>query len=176
MKELGLGISQTDLDKLVNVSIIVHASASVRFDDPLRDAIFVNVRSTRELLNLALGLTKLQAFVHVSTAFCNCDHAVIQEKIYPEHANWKTMIKLAETTDSNLLDILAPKIMDKLVNTYLFTKGLAENICKDFADRLPIIIYRPAIVLAAEAEPYSGWIDNLNGVMFVYNYNLQTKK
>lgn len=48
-------------------------------------------------------------------------------------------------------------------NTYVFTKGLAENICEDYKDRLPIVIFRPAIVTGIENEPLPGWVANFNG-------------
>lgn len=48
-------------------------------------------------------------------------------------------------------------------NTYTFTKGLAEQIAYDFKERLPIVIYRPSIVISALNEPMPGWIENFNG-------------
>lgn len=48
-------------------------------------------------------------------------------------------------------------------NTYTYTKGLAEQICNDYKDQLPISIFRPSIVISTEKEPVPGWIDNFNG-------------
>lgn len=48
-------------------------------------------------------------------------------------------------------------------NTYVFTKGLAENLCEAYKDRLPIVIFRPAIVTGIEHEPLPGWVANFNG-------------
>lgn len=162
--KLALGISPTDRELLKNVSIIVHASASVRFDDPLSEAIFTNLRSTREIIDLALTLPKLVAFVHVSTAYSNVDYKVIEEKVYPPHGDWKKAINIAETMDSEVFTIFTPHFTDFLPNTYLYTKQLAEQICKDYSDQLPIVIFRPSIVTGAEYEPIMGWIDNFNGI------------
>lgn len=160
----GLGMSDFDKKQLKNVSVIIHASACVRFDDPLRDAIFTNVRSTRDLLELAITMKKLVVFVHVSTTYCNADYKVIEEKIYPPHADWRKSIDIAETLDSYQLDILTKKYTDFLPNTYVFTKGLAEEVCNDYKDRVPIIIYRPAIISGGEREPIPGWSDNFNNI------------
>lgn len=165
MQASSLGISASDLPRLQNVSIVIHASASVRFDDPLKDAIRTNVQSTYEIIQLCLSLKKLDAFVHISTAFCNADFKVIEEKIYPKHGDWRAAIKLAENVDDLTLNTLTTKYTDFLPNTYLYTKGLAENICNEYKDQIPIVIYRPAIVTGAEVEPIPGFVDNFNGVV-----------
>uniref|UniRef100_A0A336M7X6 Fatty acyl-CoA reductase n=1 Tax=Culicoides sonorensis TaxID=179676 RepID=A0A336M7X6_CULSO len=160
-----LGISPPDITRLENVSIMIHSSASVRFDDELKDAILTNVRSTYEMVRIGLTLKKLDAFIHISTAFCNSDYKVIEEKIYPEHGDWKKAIKLALNMDRDILNSLTMKLTDFLPNTYLYTKGLAENICNDFKEHLPIVIYRPAIVTGCEVEPIPGFVDNFNGIV-----------
>lgn len=54
MTELRLGLSDEDYNYLVkNVSIIFHVAASVRFDESIRDATIMNVRGTREVVELA---------------------------------------------------------------------------------------------------------------------------
>lgn len=49
------------------------------------------------------------------------------------------------------------------LNTYLYTKALAENVCKAYQDKIPIVIYRPSIVLSKAIPPLPGWTSNLNG-------------
>jgi len=58
------------------VNIVYHAAASVRFDDTLKDAIFLNTRGTREVAKLALETKNLEVFVHVSTTYCHTDKQV----------------------------------------------------------------------------------------------------
>lgn len=54
MTELRLGLSDEDFDYLVNnVSIIFHVAASVRFNESIKDATIMNVRGTREVVELA---------------------------------------------------------------------------------------------------------------------------
>ncbi|XP_055680430.1 putative fatty acyl-CoA reductase CG5065 [Lutzomyia longipalpis] len=160
---LNMGISEEDIRAMENVSIVFHVAASVRFDDPLKDAILMNARGTREVCRFAERLQNLKVMMHVSTSYCNPDWHDIEEKIYPPYADWKKAIKIAETYDQELLDILAPKYTSFQPNTYTFTKSLAEQIINDFKEKLPLIIFRPSIVISAVSEPMPGWIDNFNG-------------
>lgn len=107
--QLKLGLSEEDMKRLSNVSIIFHAAASVRFDDPLKTAILLNTRGTRELMEVALNFKQLKALVHVSTTYSNPDILNIEEKIYPPHGNWRKMIQIAETFDVETLDSLGAK-------------------------------------------------------------------
>ncbi|XP_055711091.1 putative fatty acyl-CoA reductase CG5065 [Phlebotomus papatasi] len=160
---LQMGISEDDVRAMENVSIVFHVAASVRFDDPLKDAILMNARGTREVCRFAEKLQHLKVMMHVSTSYCNPDWHDIEEKIYPPYADWEKAIKIAETYDKELLDILAPKYTSFQPNTYTFTKSLAEQIINDFKEKLPVIIFRPSIVISAVSEPMPGWIDNFNG-------------
>lgn len=160
---LKLGLSDADITAISNVSIIFHAAASVRFDDSLKDAIIMNTRGTHELLLLATQLKQIKSIVHVSTTYCNPDYKVIQEEIYPPKADWRTAIKMAEQFDEELIDVVTLKFTSYAPNTYTFTKSLAEQCVKEYSDRLPIIIFRPSIVISTLDEPMPGWIDNFNG-------------
>lgn len=56
----GLGLLPADREMLIEkVSIIFHVAASVRFDENLRDAIFNNTRSTRDICILAKEMKNL---------------------------------------------------------------------------------------------------------------------
>lgn len=142
-----LGISQEDRQILIeNVDIIYHCAASIRFDDPLFKAILVNVRSTRDIIELAQEAKHLKAFVHVSTAYCNADKRLVEEKIYPPHGNWREAITLAEEADKNVLECLTPKYIQPLHNTYTYAKSLAEHVVNDLCHgKIPTAIVRPTI-------------------------------
>jgi len=107
--ELNLGIGADDREKLKSCTVIFHAAASVRFDDPLRDAILMNTRGTREVCNLARSMPNLRALVHVSTAYIQPKNFYVQEKIYPTEGDWQTYIKYAENFDDDLLNFLSLK-------------------------------------------------------------------
>ena len=48
-----------------------------------RDALEQNTQSVKNMLEFAKQCHNLQSFVHVSTAYSNCDLQDIEEKIYP---------------------------------------------------------------------------------------------
>jgi len=55
-----LGLSAADRQTLVErVTIIIHTAASVRFNDSLKYAIFVNTRATRDICILAQNMKNL---------------------------------------------------------------------------------------------------------------------
>lgn len=60
VQEVALGLSPEDRKTLTeNVNMIYHAAASIRFDDPLKKAVFLNVRGTKFMLELAKQCTNL---------------------------------------------------------------------------------------------------------------------
>ncbi|XP_017779531.1 PREDICTED: fatty acyl-CoA reductase 1 [Nicrophorus vespilloides] len=170
--QLGLGISAEDRELLKrNVNIIYHAAASVRFDQPLNEAIIMNTRGTLEACKLALEMKNLELFMHVSTAYCHTSltRKVIEEKIYPPYADWRKSIEIAENMDPHTLQILSNLYMSGFPNTYTFTKSLAENVVYDLLNNVvPNIILRPSIVTSAEKDPLPGWIDNFNGPVGIF--------
>ncbi|XP_052860472.1 putative fatty acyl-CoA reductase CG5065 [Anopheles cruzii] len=160
---IGLGLSAEDRDRMQSVSVIFHVAASVRFDDPLKSAILLNTRGTRELVRFAEQLPDLRVLMHISSTYSNPDRYVIEEEVYPAYADWRETIRIAEEFDEQTLDVLAPKYMGFLPNTYVFTKSLAEQIVHEYRDRLPMILFRPSIVISSMKDPIPGWMDNFNG-------------
>lgn len=163
--ERGLGLCDNDKEELCNnVAVVFHAAACVRFDDPLSSAVLLNVRGTKELLDLARSMKKLECFQYVSTAYSTpkLNDDKIEEVLYPQQYDWRTLINIAER-DGNLLNILQDKILTVHPNTYTFTKAVAENMLQQTKDNLPVVIFRPSVVTGALQEPEPGWIDNLNG-------------
>ena len=59
--------------------------------------------------------------------------------------------------------IFFPLFRGEHPNTYVFTKGLAEQLILDKGQNLPLAVVRPSIVVAAWKYPVKGWVDNLNG-------------
>lgn len=60
LSKIRLGLSNDDYNMLVeNVSIVFHVAATVRFDEPIQDSIFKNVRGTREVAHLARQMKNL---------------------------------------------------------------------------------------------------------------------
>jgi nucleoside-diphosphate-sugar epimerase len=70
----GLGISHDQGQLLLNeTNIVFHCAATLRLEAKLKDAIDMNTTGTRRLLDFCKNMKQLNAFLHLSTAFCNCD-------------------------------------------------------------------------------------------------------
>ncbi|XP_049840533.1 fatty acyl-CoA reductase 1-like [Schistocerca gregaria] len=146
-----------------DVSVVFHCAASVRFDDSLRNAVNTNVVGTKRLLQLAEQLPNLQVFVYISTSFCHSDHQVIEERLYPAKADPEKVMNIVSSMDDDLLELITPKMLGNLPNTYALTKNLTEELVARYSDRLPIVIARPSIVGPVWKEPLEGWAANING-------------
>lgn len=123
-----------------------HCAASIRFDEHLTDAILSSVRSSREIVNLALEMKQLKAYIHVSTGYCNADKRTVEEKLYPVHGNWRDAIYLAENEISDAGYFLSEKYIHPLPNTYAYAKSLAEHVVNDLCSgKIPAAIVRPTM-------------------------------
>ncbi|XP_015781650.1 fatty acyl-CoA reductase 1 [Tetranychus urticae] len=161
----GLGISQEKLELLQSeVSVVIHSAATVRFNEILREAVNINILGTRRMLTLAKSLPKIEAFVHVSTSYGNCNLKSIDEKVYPQKISPQHLIDLVEWMSDDIIEDILPKLLDGRPNTYTLTKSLAETLITEESGNLPIAILRPSIVTSAFQEPFTGWIDNINNV------------
>jgi alcohol-forming fatty acyl-CoA reductase len=81
----------------------------------------------------------------------------------PPYSDWKEAIRIAENTDEDVLNVLTPKFINFMPNTYTFSKNLSEQCIKEYEDKLPLVIFRPSIVISTMKDPIAGWMDNFNG-------------
>ncbi|XP_023179611.1 putative fatty acyl-CoA reductase CG5065 isoform X2 [Drosophila hydei] len=159
-----LGLSGDSLKHVVeNTNIVFHMAATLKLEGNLRDAIDMNLLGTQRALNVAKDMKQLEAFVHLSTAFCNCDQEVMYEKVYEFPHKPEDLMRLAEWMDVKTLDAITPDLLKPHPNTYTYSKRLAELLVRDHYETMPVIIARPSIVSPAAYEPLPGWVDNLNG-------------
>uniref|UniRef100_A0A670XR59 Fatty acyl-CoA reductase n=1 Tax=Pseudonaja textilis TaxID=8673 RepID=A0A670XR59_PSETE len=160
-----LAISSEDMEELVSeVNVIFHCAATVRFDEPLKDALLLNVMGTQQLLELAHQMKNLKALIHVSTAFSNCNRENIEEVIYPVPVEPKKLLELVAWMDGSLIEAITPNLIGDWPNTYTFSKALTEHLIQQEKGDLNVAIVRPSIVGASWQEPFPGWIDNFNSV------------
>uniref|UniRef100_A0A336MZZ9 Fatty acyl-CoA reductase n=1 Tax=Culicoides sonorensis TaxID=179676 RepID=A0A336MZZ9_CULSO len=159
-----LGISETDQQLLCkNVSIVFHSAATVKFDEKLKLSVTINMLGTKRLVELCHRMNALDALVHVSTAYCNCDRSEVAEVIYSPPYCPDDIIALINWLPEDMLDKITPSLIGKRPNTYTFTKALAEHMLQKEAGNLPVAVVRPSIVLSSLKEPLVGWVDNWNG-------------
>lgn len=149
-RELHVGISETDRNDIIeNVDIMIHAAADVRFDNTLKELCLINLRGTREMLELAKNCKKLQMFAYISTAFSHCDRKFIEEKFYDAPIDPELMIKIAEKYeemgDAETLNIITENLVSPWPNTYSFSKALSEELMQKYGSEVPIVIIRPSI-------------------------------
>jgi len=126
-----LGISAEDRKLLENeVQIVIHSAATVRFDEPLKVALDINTRGTLLMVQLAKEMPRLEAFVHVSTAFSNCMNRHINEAYYPGNLtiSFDKILALRDMLSNDLIDNMTPALLGQFPNTYAFTKALAEQV------------------------------------------------
>jgi thioester reductase-like protein len=134
----GLGISRSRRLALAeSVTEIVHSAASVSFTLPLQEAREINVEGTRRMLELAELCTahgSLRRFAYVSTAYVAGDATgTFGEDDHDVGQGFR--------------------------NTYERTKWEAERLVRAHAERLPVQIFRPSIVVG---EQETGWTAAFN--------------
>ncbi|XP_015681350.1 fatty acyl-CoA reductase 1-like [Protobothrops mucrosquamatus] len=160
-----LAISSEDLEELISeVNVIFHCAATVRFDEPLKDALLLNVLGTQQLLRLAHQMKNLEALIHVSTAYSNCNRRHIEEVFYPVPVEPKKLLDMMAWMDESLIEAITPNLIGDWPNTYTFSKALTEHLIQQEKGDLNVAIIRPSIVGASWQEPFPGWVDNFNGV------------
>jgi fatty acyl-CoA reductase len=164
VSEIGLGLSEEDRKMLCEkVQIVYHGAATVRFDESLKKAVLLNTRGTKQMLELAKEMKKLELFAHISTAYCHLEEKLLGEKPYPPPADPHKIIKCVEWMDDDVVEAMTDKILGNLPNTYAFTKALSEGLVEEAMQHIPAVILRPSIVIPIWKEPVPGWTDNING-------------
>lgn len=106
----GLGICELDRKRLINeVNVLVHCAANVRFDQELAAAVNMNVLGTQRILKLAIEMTQLKVFTHVSTAYCQSNDDVLEERAYAAPHNPLAIATMTKYLDTELLQYITPK-------------------------------------------------------------------
>jgi thioester reductase-like protein len=134
----GLGIPRSRRLALAeSVTEIVHSAASVSFTLPLAEAREINVEGTRRILELAdlcMAHGSLRRVAYVSTAYVAGDATgTFGEDDHDVGQGFR--------------------------NTYERTKWEAERLVRAHAERLPVQIFRPSIVVG---EQETGWTAAFN--------------
>lgn len=162
-----LGISDEHRKMMANnVDIIIHSAATVKFNEPIRIAMEMNVIAVIEVIQLAKEMKHLEVFCHISTAYSQCDcskNEEIIEKFYPVKVEADKIIEAMGWMSDEMLNSFTTSLIGTFPNTYTFTKSLAEHLLKN-EPSLPLVIVRPSIVSSSVADPFPGWVDNYNGV------------
>uniref|UniRef100_A0A1B0BQB9 Fatty acyl-CoA reductase n=1 Tax=Glossina palpalis gambiensis TaxID=67801 RepID=A0A1B0BQB9_9MUSC len=160
--DLGINVDESK-HLITNIEIIFHCAANVRFDQPLRPMVEMNVVGTLKLLKLAEKMENLKSFAYVSTTYCQCNESVLEEHAYPAPQDPYEIIEMIKNLNDQSLAEITPTLLNGLPNTYAYSKALTEDLINRYEKKLPIVVVRPSIVTAAMEEPLPGWIEGVNG-------------
>lgn len=167
------GLSAEHFHRVVETTeIMFHLAASLKLEATLKPNIQMNLTGTKCVLDVAKQMKQLIQMVHTSTAFCNVEHSIMEEKVYDCPHKPEDLIRCAEWMTEESLAVAQKDILGVHPNTYTYTKRLAEILVRDEYNKgtLPVCIVRPSIVGPAYKEPLPGWVDSLNG-KFSRQYN-----
>lgn len=166
LQEPDLALSDADKALLCEeVQLVIHSAATVRFDEPLRLALQMNLEASVKLLHLSQGMKNLLAYIHVSTAYANCNLEEVDEIVYAPPIQPQKLLDAMSWMDEAMMDAITPSLITSHPNTYTFTKQLAEHVVNEYARErgIPVAIVRPSIITGSYQEPHPGWVDNFNG-------------
>ncbi|KAI5729237.1 hypothetical protein M8J76_000504 [Diaphorina citri] len=160
-----LGISSHDQQFIQHqIHVIIHAAASLRFDELIQDAFTLNIQATRELMDLATRCSQLKVILHVSTLYTHSYREDIQEEFYPPLFSYEDLAHVMQTTNQEELEILSSMLFGGIYNnSYSFTKAIGESVVEKYLHKLPLAMVRPSIVVSTWKEPIVGWSNNLYG-------------
>ena len=141
-----LGLSDQQYKQVTEeTEIVFHLAASLKLESPLKPAVEFNLTGTKHVLDVCKCMKKLISVIHLSTAFCNSDQKVMEEKIYDWPQDPLDLIRCAEWMDVDSMEAINNNLMAPHPNTYLYTKRLAEILVRNEYSSLPICIVRPSI-------------------------------
>jgi fatty acyl-CoA reductase len=156
-----LGLNDIDLQFVVkHTQIIFHLAASVKLEATLRPNVLANLTATREVIEIGKQMKNLILLMHTSTAFCNMDQKIVDEKVYEFPQQPMDLIRCAEWMNDAAMAKMQKGVMLYHPNTYTYTKRLAEILLRDEynSSNLPLCIVRPSIVTPSFWEPVIGWV------------------
>lgn len=156
-----LGLSDEHFKRVIEkTEIVFHLAASLKLEATLKPNILMNLTATKYVLDVANQMTRLVQMVHTSTAFCNIEHDVMEEKVYDFPHRPEDLIRCAEWMNEEAMAVAQKEILGIHPNTYTYTKRMAEILVRDEFNKgsLPICIVRPSIVCPAFEQPIPGWV------------------
>jgi thioester reductase-like protein len=160
-----LGLSPDDRCKIAaEVTHIVHAAASVRFDETPAAALRSNVTLAQRVMDLGGRCPRLKHHVHVSTAYVHPPGNEVNPSALVALPEGVDAAQLPPDADSDPHGAAAAALYQSSaghhVNTYTWSKCIAEHVVTRRAARggAQLTIVRPSIIGPAWKAPYPGWV------------------
>lgn len=173
------------------ITLIVNSAATVTFDEQLDLAIQLNTLGPTRLIQFARDCGNVPYMHVSTCYVCGVRQGVVVEDLSaPEQAR-ETLPRDAATGEFDLHGIVSAAISDAAAiklkyraekercrqalieagmqrarsygwnDTYTFTKWLGEQLLVRDHGKVPVVIFRPAIIEGSYEEPTPGWIDGL---------------
>ncbi len=70
---------------------------------------------------------------------------MLEERGYQAPHSPLGIAKMTQLLDDEILNMITPKLLKGLPNTYAYTKALTEDLVSSYDNRIPIVITRPSI-------------------------------
>ncbi|CAH1991888.1 unnamed protein product [Acanthoscelides obtectus] len=139
-----LGLKEVDKKTIVDeVECIFHCGTTTNAEQGLKQAAFVNVRSTKKILEIAKEMEKLMSFVFLSSAYSNFTLYEIHEEFYEPPVHYNKLIALCEG-EEDLIKKCEETWLQDWPNAAVYTLSIAETLLKNEGKGLPISIIRPS--------------------------------
>ncbi|GMT06393.1 hypothetical protein PENTCL1PPCAC_28567, partial [Pristionchus entomophagus] len=162
-----LGISSDDLKSVLEeTSMVFHCAATVRFNEPLKTAVELNMRGVTRVISLCHRMPKLECMLHCSTCYVNADKQGIkvEEKLYPAPCDPHKLIEAEDWMSESIFESIGKGAAKSYGNTYCFTKALSEHLVMEDTGSIPTIIFRPSIIGGIWKDGIPGWADTFQGI------------
>ncbi|XP_020582760.1 alcohol-forming fatty acyl-CoA reductase-like [Phalaenopsis equestris] len=180
-----LGIEDINMRELLwkNVNMVIHVAATTNFYVRYDIALDINVLGAKHTMNFAKKCSKLEVFLHVSTAYVTGEkEGVLLEKAFSMgealkgnmYLDIESELELVERRKKELRSGNTTMGAEKMAmkelgierarhygwpNTYVFTKAMGEMMVGKLRGNMPLVIARPTIITSTWKEPFPGWIE-----------------
>lgn len=163
-KDLGISSQNRQLLR-ENVTKIFHCGAEIGFQKDEKELMLVNCKGTENVLNFAYGCSRLQRFIHISTAYVAGQRSgVITEKPPESDGQMNTQTACAETGcgKNNRAKKKHVEAGANFSSLYEKSKALAEDLVR--ISGLPFSICRPGMIVG---DSTTGRAKNFNTIYYV---------
>ncbi|XP_072379072.1 fatty acyl-CoA reductase 2-like [Diabrotica undecimpunctata] len=160
-----LGLSINDKNTIINeVECIFHFAAASKLNESFANAVNINIGGIVSLMKLAKIMQKLETFVFLSSVFSNFPEYEIKEEFYESKLLAEEVLDSVQQGDLVRFNSLQMKLSEDWPNAYPATLNIVEDFIRREAKGLPVCVIRPSLLLPAESEPVTGYVENVNGL------------
>lgn len=114
-----LGLNDEEYEYVTrNTEIVFHLAASVKLEATLKPNVLMNLSGTKYVIDVSKEMKNLILLMHTSTAFCNMDHEIVDEKVYEFPHRPLDLIQTAEWLSEETMAKIQKSVLLFHPNTY----------------------------------------------------------